>query len=247
MTARGVTEGEAPAPPLAPSYLVADRGIRSWLFTTDHKRIGLMFYVMVVLMLGLGGAFALVLRIELLTPNHTFIDALTYNRMFTLHGVSMVWLFMIPSIPNVFGNFFLPIMIGAKDLAFPRLNLASFYVYMLGAGIVLGGMVAGGADTGWTFYAPYSSTSQTSIVPVVFGIFVLGVSTIMTSVNFIVTVHTMRARGIGWFRLPLFVWAIYATAIIMLLATPVLGLSVILIGLDHIYRFGIFDPALGGD
>jgi cytochrome c oxidase subunit 1 len=154
---------------------------------------------------------------------------------------------MIPSIPNVFGNFVLPIMVGAKDLAFPRLNLASLYVYAAGALVLLGALIWGGADTGWTFYVPFSTTTETAVVPVVFGVFILGVSTIMTSVNFIVTTHTMRARGITWFRLPLFVWAIYATSVIMLLATPVLGLTILLVAVDHIYRFGIFDPALGGD
>src|SRR5262249_40949216 len=153
------------------------------------------------------------------------MDAQTYNRMFTLHGITMVWLFMIPSIPNTFGNFFLPIMVGAKDLAFPRLNLASFYVYCAGAAITLAAMVGGGADTGWTFYVPYSSTSHSAVALTVFGVFVLGISSIMTAVNFIVTTHTMRAKGLSWGRLPLFVWGIYATSIILLLATPVLGLS----------------------
>jgi cytochrome c oxidase subunit 1 len=198
-------------------------------------------------MLMLGGLFALLLRTELITPERTIMDAVTYNRMFTLHGVTMVWLFMIPSIPNSFGNFVLPIMLGAKDLAFPRLNLASFYVYLLGCCVTLGAMVAGGADTGWTFYVPYSTTSQSSVVAVVSGVFILGVSSIMTSINFIATTHVMRSRHMGWFRLPLFVWAIYATSIIMLLATPVLGLSMLLVGIDRVYHFGIFDPALGGD
>jgi cytochrome c oxidase subunit I len=230
-----------------PDYLHVERGLRSWLFTTDHKRIGVMFYGLVVLMLVLGGSFALVLRTELLTPEKTIIDALTYNRMFTLHGVTMVWLFMIPSIPNAFGNFFLPIMIGAKELAFPRLNLASLYVYCLGAAVTLGAMVDGGADTGWTFYVPYSTQTAADVLPVVLGIFILGVSSIMTGVNFIVTTHTMRAGGIGWGRLPLFVWGIYGTSIILLLATPVLAMSITLVAIDRIYQFGIFDPALGGD
>jgi cytochrome c oxidase subunit 1 len=234
-------------PNLEPDYLRAERGVRSWLFTTDHKRIGLMFYAVIVLMLILGGTFALVLRAELFTPERTIIDATTYNRMFTLHGITMVWLFMIPSIPNAFGNFVLPIMLGAKDLAFPRLNLLSFYVYCIGALITLGAIIAGGADTGWTFYVPYSSNSPSAVVPVVLGIFTLGISSIMTAVNFITTTHTMRAKGMTWFRMPLFVWTIYATSIILLLATPVLGLSILLVGIDHIYRFGIFDPALGGD
>ncbi|WP_438013524.1 cbb3-type cytochrome c oxidase subunit I [Sorangium sp. So ce315] len=247
MIAHGI-EGAAPGHGAHEAdYLRADAGVRSWLLTTDHKRIGIMFYALVVPMLLLGGVFALVLRTELLTPGPTVIDASTYNRMFTLHGVVMVWLFLIPSIPNIFGNFVLPLMIGAKDLAFPRLNLASLYVFAIGGAITLAAAVAGGADTGWTFYPPYSTTTPTAVVPVAIGIFILGISSIMTAVNFIATTHTMRARGLGWGRLPLFVWAIYSTSIIILLATPVLGLTLLLVGADHIYHFGLFDPALGGD
>src|ERR1700679_740506 len=197
----------------APDYLRADRGIKSWLLTTDHKRIGLMFYVLILVMLALGGSFALLLRTELITPTQSIMSADTYNRMFTLHGVIMVWLFMIPSIPNAFGNFVLPIMLGAKDLAFPRLNLLSLYVYAAGAALLIVAMVWGGVDTGWTFYPPYSTKTATAVTPVVLGIFVLGVSTIMTSLNFIVTAPTMRARGMSWSRVPLFVWAIYATSV----------------------------------
>ncbi|APR75838.1 Cytochrome c oxidase polypeptide I [Minicystis rosea] len=236
-----------PEPHWEPDYLHVDRSVRGWLLTTDHKRIGLMFYAVILLMLFFGGVFALILRTELLTPDRTIISAATYNRMFTLHGVTMVWLFMIPSIPNAFGNFVLPIMLGAKDLAFPRLNLMSFYVYCAGAVITIGGMIAGGTDTGWTFYPTYSLKTPMALFPVVFGIFVVGVSSIMTAVNFIVTTHTMRASGLTWSRLPLFVWGIYATSIILLLATPVLGLSVLLIGIDHLTSLGIFDARFGGD
>jgi len=232
---------------MSTDYLRAPRGVRSWLLTTDHKRIGLMFYVVVVMSLLLGGVFALVIRAELFTPGPTVIGPDMYNRMFTLHGVIMVWLFMIPSIPNVFGNFVLPIMLGAKDLAFPRLNLASFYVYCAGALVTLGAMIAGGTDTGWTFYAPFSTSTPTAVLPAVIGVFILGVSSILTAINFIVTTHTMRARGMSLRRVPLFVWALYATSLIMLLATPVLGLTIMLVGIDHIYHFGVFDPALGGD
>ncbi len=175
------------------------------------------------------------------------MDATTYNRMFTLHGVTMVFLFMIPAIPTIFGNFVLPIQIGARDLAFPRLNLASFYVYLIGATVTVGGMIAGGTDTGWTFYAPYSTTTPTAVVPVALGVFILGVSNIFTGINFIVTTHTLRAKGISWHHLPLFVWAIYATSIIQVLATPVLGLSLVTVALDHAFHLGIFDPARGGD
>jgi cytochrome c oxidase subunit 1 len=236
-----------PADAEAPDYLAAEHGIWSWLNTRDHKRIGLMFYVTVLLMLFLGGIFALALRTELLTPRRTIMDATTYNRMFTLHGVTMVWLFLVPSIPTSFGNFIVPIQLGARDLAFPKLNLMSFYTFVVGALVTFGGMLAGGTDTGWTFYTPYSDSSPTDVVTVVIGIFILGVSSILTGVNFIATTHLLRSRGMTWGRLPLFVWAIYGTSIIMVLATPVLGMALALVGLDHGLHLGIFDPALGGD
>jgi cytochrome c oxidase subunit 1 len=223
------------------------RGLRGWLLTTDHKRVGIMFFIGVSLSLVLGGVFALILRLELLTPERTLVDANTYNQLFTHHGIVMVWLFMIPSIPAVFGNFLLPIMIGARDVAFPRLNLASFYVYVLGAAITLIALIGGGVDTGWTFYAPYSSTTHTAVGWVVLGIFVLGVSSIMSGINFIVTVHTLRAKGMTWSKLPIFVWTIYGTSIIQVLATPVLGLSVLLVGADRVWGLALFDPESGGD
>jgi cytochrome c oxidase subunit 1 len=235
------------APPRAPDYLHARTGLMSWLNTTDHKRIALMFYVVVLAMFLLGGCFALLFRTELLSPHRVLMDPTTYNKLFTWHGIVMVWLFLIPSIPNIFGNFVLPIQLGARDLAFPRLNLASFYVFVAGAVIVLGGLFAGGTDTGWTFYTPYSETTPVTLIPVVFGVFVVGVSSIFTGVNFIATVHLLRVKGMRWRRMPLFVWSIYATSIILVLATPVLGLSLILIGLDHVFHMGIFDPASGGD
>jgi cytochrome c oxidase subunit 1 len=230
-----------------PDYLRAPRGVASWLNTRDHKRIAILFYVAVLCTFLLGGVFALALRTELLTPERTIMDAMTYNRMFTLHGVTMVWLFLIPSIPNVFGNFILPIQIGARDLAFPKLNLYSFYVFVIGAAIMLAGMFAGGTDTGWTFYTPYSDSSPTRLVPVVLGVFVVGISSIFTGLNFIVTVHKLRARGIKWSTLPLFTWAIYGTSIILVLATPVLGMALLLVALDHGLSLGIFDPSVGGD
>jgi cytochrome c oxidase subunit 1 len=228
-------------------YLRAESGIRSWLLTSDHKRIAVMFLVAVTLSLMLGGTFAILLRTKLATPGAGIMEPITYNRLFTLHGVVMVFMFMIPAIPAVFGNFCLPMMIGAKDLAFPRLNLASFYVYLCGAALTLWGMVHGGADTGWTFYAPYSTVSPTDVAPVAIGVFVLGVSSIMTGLNFIATTHMLRAKGLSWFRMPIFVWSIYSTSIIQVLATPVLGLAVILVALDHALHMGLFDPALGGD
>jgi cytochrome c oxidase subunit 1 len=229
------------------SYLTAARTIGSWLVTTDHKRIGLLYLVSVLFFLFVGGAFALLLRIEHLTPGPTIMTATTYSRLFTLHGVTMVWLFMIPSIPAAFGNFFLPMMIGAKDVAFPRLNLISYYIYLVGAFVVVGAMLAGGVDTGWTFYAPYSANAPSAVVPTVLGIFIAGFSTIITGVNFITTVHVMRAEGVTWSKLPLFVWAMYGTSIIQVLATPVLGVSLLVVAADHWLSWGLFDPARGGD
>ncbi len=228
------------------SYL-SDTRIRSWLFTTDHKRVGILFFFANALMLFLGGVFALLIRIEHLGPGTDLFEAETYNKLFTLHGVIMVWLFMIPSIPAAFGNFALPMMIGARDVAFPKLNITSFYVYVVGATMVLVGAVAGGADTGWTFYTPYSSVTPATLVPVLLGVFVVGFSTIITGINFIVTVHTMRARGLPFMKMPLFVWGIYGTSVIQLFATPVLAMALILIGLDHVFDIGIFDAARGGD
>ena len=228
-------------------YIHADAGLKSWLLTRDHKRIALMFLVGTSLSLALGGVFALLLRLELLTPDRTMMSAGMYNRMFTLHGVVMVFMFMIPAIPTVFGNFLLPIMIGAKDVAFPRLNLASFYVYMAGSAIALWAMLQGGADTGWTFYTPYSTNSVSAVTPVALGVFVLGLSSIMTGLNFIVSVHTLRAKNLSWHKLPLFVWSIYATSIIQVLATPVLGMSLLLVAMDRVFQMGIFDPSIGGD
>jgi cytochrome c oxidase subunit 1 len=235
----------APAEP--PDYLTVERGVWSWLNTRDHKRIGVMFFVVVLLAFLVGGLFALALRTELLTPNRTIMDAMTYNRLFTLHGVTMVWLFLVPSIPTSFGNFILPIQLGARDLAFPKLNLMSFYTFLLGAAVTFGGMLAGGTDTGWTFYTPYSEASPTDVVPVLIGIFILGMSTIFTGINFIATTHLLRARGMRWSNMPLFVWTIYGTSIIMVLATPVLGMALALVGLDHALDLGIFNPAVGGD
>jgi cytochrome c oxidase subunit I len=229
------------------NYLNADRGVRSWLLTLDHKRIGIMYLVSVLLAFLLGGIFAMGVRLELTTPEPTIMSANTYNRMFTLHGVVMIFLFMIPAIPGVFGNFCLPLMLGAKDVAFPRLNLLSLYLYWTGATLALVGMLMGGTDTGWTFYAPYSTTTPMTVFPVLLGVFILGFSSIVTGLNFIVTIHTLRAPGIGWMRLQLFVWAIYGTSIIQVLATPVIGLTVMLVGIEKVGGFGLFDATKGGD
>ncbi len=230
-----------------PSYLGVEKTLWSWLTTTDHKRIGVLYLISTAAMLALGGTFAILLRLELLTPGETIVGASTYNRFFTAHGIIMVWLFMIPSIPTTFGNFMVPLMIGARDVAFPRLNLASWYVYLLGGFIVLYGLAAGGVDAGWTFYTPYSTHTLSHVAVVGLGVFVLGVSTIMTGINLVVTTHTLRARGLTWGKLPIFVWTIYATAIMQTLATPVLGITLLLVVLDQLWGLGIFDPGTGGD
>jgi cytochrome c oxidase subunit I len=231
----------------AVNYLNADRGVRSWLLTLDHKRIGVMYLCSVLVMFLLGGIFAMAVRLELLTPEPTIMGANTYNRMFTLHGVVMIFLFMIPAIPGVFGNFCMPLMLGAKDVAFPKLNLLSLYLYWTGAILAVGAMVMGGTDTGWTFYAPYSTTTPMTVFPALLGVFILGFSSIVTGLNFIVTIHTLRAPGLTWMRMQLFVWAIYATSIIQVLATPVIGLTVMLVGIEKVGGFGLFDATKGGD
>src|SRR5580698_2463867 len=229
------------------NYLTATRGIKSWLFTHDHKRIGLMYLTMVSLAFLVGGIFALLVRLELFSRGQTIIDGETYNRFFTLHGAIMVFLFIIPSVPAALGNFFLPIMIGAKDVAFPRLNMLSFYIYILGVAIILTSIIGGSVDTGWTFYTPYSVQSANSVISMTFGVFVLGFSSILTGLNFLVTVHTLRAPGVSWTRLPLFVWGMYATALMQVLATPVLAITLLLLIAERFFGIGVFDPKLGGD
>ncbi len=229
------------------NYLNHERGLMSWLFTLDHKRIGLMYLASIVIAFFLGGMLAVGLRTELWTPAGTFIDADTYNHIFTLHGVIMVFLFIIPSIPAALGNIFLPIMLGAKDVAFPRLNLASFWVYSLGAVFALYSIAHGGVDTGWTFYTPYSTETGSAVISMTLGAFIMGFSSIMTGVNFIATIHKMRSPGMSWGRMPLFLWSLYATSIIQVLATPVLGITLLLLVMERALGIGIFDPALGGD
>jgi cytochrome c oxidase subunit 1 len=230
------------------NYLNANYGIRSWLFTVDHKRIAILYLVSITIMFAVGGVFAAAVRLELLTPEGDLFQADTYNKLFTMHGVIMIFFFLIPSIPAVLGNFCLPLMIGARDLAFPRINLLSWYIYMVGGLFGIYALVTGGVDTGWTFYTPYSSSaSQTQVIPTVLAGFLVGFSSIFTGLNFIVTTHKMRAPGLTWFRLPLFVWAIYATSLIQMLATPVLAITLVLLVLERGLHIGIFDPALGGD
>jgi cytochrome c oxidase subunit 1 len=229
------------------NYLSHERGVLSWIFTLDHKRIGVMYLVGVATSFLLGGLFALLLRTELLSPRRVIVDPDTYNQLFTLHGAIMVFLVIIPGIPAALGNFVLPMQLGAKDVAFPRLNLASFHLWVLGAIFLLLSLVLSAADTGWTFYTPYSVTTPTAVIPALTGAFILGFSSIFTGLNFVVTVHKLRPKGMTWFRLPLFIWALYSTAIIQILATPVLGITLLMLIAERALGIGIFDPALGGD
>ena len=244
------------------NYLTHTRGFLSWALTLDHKRIGLMYLVGVLLAFFVAGVLALVVRTVLLTPGTAhmagtdlaaveaarLITADQYNRAFTLHGAIMVFLFIIPSVPAALGNFVLPIMLGAKDVAFPRLNLLSFYLWVVGGAIAVLSILGGGVDTGWTFYTPYSSEPvRDGVVAMTFGVFVLGFSSIFTGLNFTVTIHRLRPPGMTWFRMPLFLWGIYATALLQILATPVIGITMLLLIVERAMGIGIFDPALGGD
>jgi cytochrome c oxidase subunit 1 len=233
--------------PSAINYLTYPRGLRSWLLTLDHKRIGVMYLASVALALVLGLIFALLMRTELIAPGRTIMGEDTYNRVFTVHGAVMIFLVVIPAIPAVLGNFCLPLMLGAKDVAFPRLNLASLYLWWIGALFFLVTLAFGGLDTGWTFYTPYSTTTNTNVLAAVTGVFILGFSSIFTALNFIVSIHTLRPPGMTWRRLPLFLWGLYATGLIQVLATPVLGVTLLLLAVERILGLGIFDSALGGD
>ena len=229
-------------------YLNESVGVRSWLLTTDHKRIGILFLIAITFFFVAGGIAALLMRINLLTPNGYIVDPETYNRLFSMHGIMMVWFFLIPSIPAVLGNFVVPMMIGARDLAFPRLNLLSWYIFVLGGLFTLADVVMGGVDTGWTFYTPFSSTySNSAVVLAIVGVFISGFSSILTGLNFIVTIHKMRAPGMTWFRLPLFIWSMYTTAVILVLASPVIAITLVLVALERLFHIGIFDPRFGGD
>lgn len=232
----------------AVNYLNVQHGLRSWLLTVDHKRIALLYLISITVMFMLGGIFATMIRLELLTPRGDILGSDTYNKMFTMHGVVMIFFFLIPSIPAVLGNWLIPPMVGAKDLAFPKLNLLSWYIYVIAGGFGIYAMFSGGVDTGWTFYTPYSTqASTTKVIPTVMAAFISGFSSILTGLNFIVTIHRMRAPGLTWFRLPLFIWAHYATSVIQILGTPVIAITVLLVALERGLNIGIFDPALGGD
>jgi cytochrome c oxidase subunit 1 len=230
------------------NYLSRAHGVRSWLLTTDHKRIGLLYLWTIILFFIIASVAAALMRAELLTPQGDLVTSETYNKLFTIHGVLMVWFFLIPSIPTVLGNFVLPMMLGARDVAFPKINLMSWYVFLLGGALALWSLLHGGVDTGWTFYTPYSTTYANShVISMAAGVFVAGFSSIMTGLNFIVTTHKLRAPGLTWFRLPLFVWSLYATSLIMVLATPVLAITLALMSVERFWGVGIFDPKLGGD
>jgi len=230
-----------------PDYLNAKTGIGNWIYTVDHKRLGIMYLASILLFFAIGGFFALLVRIELMTPGETIMSPTMYNKAFTLHGAIMVFLFIIPSVPAALGNFFLPIMLGAKDVAFPRLNLLSFYVYVVGATTAVISIAVNAVDTGWTFYTPYSTRTDTAVVWVTLAAFILGFSSILTGVNFIATVHKLRAPGLHWKRMPLFVWGMYATSVIQVLATPVLAITLFLLIMENVLTLGIFNPQLGGD
>jgi cytochrome c oxidase subunit 1 len=230
------------------NYINISYAVRSWLLTRDHKRIAILYMISITLLFIVGGLAATLMRVELLTPGGDLVDDATYNKLFTIHGIIMIFFFLIPSIPAVLGNFLVPLMIGARDLAFPRLNLASWYIFMVGALFTLWAVFNGGVDTGWTFYTPFSTSSSTTrVAPTVLGLFINGFSSILTGMNFIVTVHRMRAPGLTWFRLPVFIWSLYATSVILVLATPVLAMTLVLVALERVLHVGIFDPELGGD
>src|SRR4026208_2379847 len=238
---------ETPAPSRV-NYINAQYGLKSWLLTKDHKRIALLYLGSITFFFFIGGIYALMIRLELLTPQGDFLQSATYNKVFTQHGIIMIFFFLIPSIPATLGNFLVPMMIGAKDLAFPRINLLSWYVYLLGGIIRIYALLAGGVDTGWTFYTPFSTTfSNSHVVATGLGIFINGFSSILPGLTFIVTIHPMRAPGMTWFRLPLFIWSHYATSLIMILGTPVIAITVLLLAFERVAGGGSVNPALGGD
>ncbi|MGH7010876.1 MAG: cytochrome c oxidase subunit I, partial [Caulobacteraceae bacterium] len=236
------------AKPTRESYLTDGYSVKSWLLTTDHKRIAILYAVSITGFFFLGGAAASLMRLQLFTPHGLLFTPDEYNRLFTIHGIVMVWFFLIPSIPATFGNFLLPLMIGSREVAFPRLNLLSWYIFMAGASLTIAALVSGGVDTGWTFYTPYSTLySNSNVLLAAAGVFVAGFGTIATGLNFIATTHMLRAPGMTWFRLPLFVWGIYATSLVMVLATPVLAITLLMVLAERGLGLPIFDPRFGGD
>jgi cytochrome c oxidase subunit 1 len=241
-------EPQALASPRRVDYLNVRYGWKSWLFTIDHKRIAILYLIGVTFFFAIGGLMAALIRLELLTPEGDIFQSEIYNRLFTTHGVMMVFFFLIPAIPATLGNFLIPLMIGAKDLAFPRINLLSWYLYIIGGLLALYATIHGGLDTGWTFYTPYSTVYANGwVVLTGVGVFISGFSSILTGLNFIVTIHTMRAPGMTWRRLPLFCWSHYATGIIQILGTPVIAITLLLVVAERVFHLGIFNPAQGGD
>lgn len=240
--------GLDPKPKVEQNYLTNGHTLKSWLLTTDHKRIAILYLISITFFFGLGGIFAGLIRYELIAPAGNVLESETYNKVFSAHGIIMVFLFLVAVIPATLGNFLIPMMIGARDLAFPRLNLLSWYLFNAGGALVLAALVNGGVDTGWTFYTPYSSLySNTNVSLAITGIFLAGFASITTGMNFIVTVHKMRAPGMTWFRLPLFVWANYATAVVMILGTPVVAITLLCVVFERTFKLPIFSPELGGD
>jgi cytochrome c oxidase subunit I len=243
-----ITTTTAPVTTETKNYINAEYGLKSWLFTQDHKRIAVLYMISVTFFFFIGGIFASLIRLELATPGADLVDSNTYNKLFSSHGIVMVFLFLVPSIPATLGNFFIPPMIGAKDLAFPRINLLSWYIYIIGGLFIMYVLLTGGIDTGWTFYTPLSTTySNSYVIATALGVFIAGFSSILTGLNFVVTIHRMRAPGMTWFRMPLFVWAHYATSLLQILGTPVLAVTILLLALERGFHIGFFDPALGGD
>ena len=230
------------------NYLNASYGWRSWLFTVDHKRIAWLYLIAITFFFFIGGAAATLMRLNLIEPQGALVEPATYNKLFTVHGLIMIFFFLAPAVPAVLGNFLIPLMIGARDVAFPRLNLLSWYIFMIAGGVFLYSVISGGVDTGWTFYTPLSTTyANGNVMSAAMGIFISGFSSILTGLNFVVTIHKMRAPGLTWFRLPLFIWSMYAASIIFILAMPVIAITMVLIMLERVFHVGIFDPALGGD
>jgi cytochrome c oxidase subunit 1 len=238
---------EAPAESRV-NYLNATYGLKSWLLTLDHKRIGLLYLGTITLTFVVGGMAAVLMRLNLIEPQGALVEPDTYNKLFSIHGIIMVFFFLVPSIPATLGNFLIPLMIGARDVAFPKLNLMSWYIFLTGSACVLYAVMTGGVDTGWTFYTPYSTSyAHTQVIAAAVGIFIAGFSSILTGLNFLVTIHKMRAPGMTWFRLPLFIWAMYATSLIFVLGTPVIAVTLLLLAAERLLHVGIFDPAIGGD
>ena len=230
------------------SYLTDGKTIRSWLLTTDHKRIALLYLGSITLFFFIGGIAAALIRYNLIAPQGMIGSAETYNRLFTTHGVLMVWFFLIPAVPVTLGNFLVPLMLGARDLAFPKLNLISWYLYILAGAAALYSLIAGGVDTGWTFYTPLTTAySKGYVVATIVAIFIAGFSSIATGLNFIISIHSLRAPGMTWYKMPVFLWSLYATSVILVLATPVLAMTLLLLAFERIFHIGVFDPAIGGD